>query len=256
MDWFSSLGTASRRGYLFRGSHRSWTCNGSLWTASHARPTFFLSSLFDFGGGIILGDRYGHLSCKLLKHRDYCLGDNLHLCSNLHGPASAQEEAWKVEGKLLGESKKVGVIKDDKDAKKSEDVSGLACADTDPPKICIVVDDESQGAQVVILKEGKLEIGDFIHLINNTFDDEPLELDAEAVTYADGSFYVIGSHGRPRHAEGKAEDKNVARAAATRRIFRITFKPDAVDTGNGKIRVPPESRTSPSSPKSSRDIPR
>jgi hypothetical protein len=56
------------------------------------------------------------------------------------GTASSQEDkAWKVDGKVLGEPPKNG------DGKKSEDVSGLACATTDLPRDCIVVNDETQG---------------------------------------------------------------------------------------------------------------
>src|SRR4051812_28512935 len=68
-------------------------------------------------------------------------------------------DAWKVKEKIFGESKKVGSVKDDDDAKKSEDVSGLACAGTGFPRLCLVVDDESQGAQVVILEDGELKVG-------------------------------------------------------------------------------------------------
>ncbi|WP_416361694.1 DUF3616 domain-containing protein [Mesorhizobium sp. AR02] len=44
--------------------------------------------------------------------------------------------------------------------------------------------------------------GDFVRLIDNSFANKPLELDAEGVAYADGFFYVISSHGRPRHEQG------------------------------------------------------
>ena len=51
-------------------------------------------------------------------------------------------------------------------------------------------------------KNGGLVAGDYIRLISNAFEDALLELDAEGVTYADGVYYVIGSHGRPRHEDG------------------------------------------------------
>jgi hypothetical protein len=153
--------------------------------------------------------------------------------------ASSQEsEPWKVTGKILGESRKTG------DPRKSEDVSGMACAMTDLPRICIIVDDETQGAQVVILKNGELVAGDFIRLISNAFEDALLELDAEGVTYADGVYYVIGSHGRPRHEDGRKEARNVAWAEATRHMFRITLSSGAVDKETGRVNVAPDIKDS------------
>jgi hypothetical protein len=148
--------------------------------------------------------------------------------------ASSQEsKPWKVQRDLLGELKKGKY-------KVSEDVSGLACNRADYPKVCIIADDETQGSQIVILRDGELTAGDFIPLISNTFKNDPLELDAEGVTFADGAFYVIGSHGRPRHEEGKPDDKNIARAEATRQVFRIALPPDAIDMTTGKIKVAPK----------------
>jgi hypothetical protein len=151
-------------------------------------------------------------------------------------------EPWKIDGKLLGQPKDLGGL----DAKQSEDVSGIACATTAGfPRICLVADDETQGTQVVILKDGELVAGDFIRLIDDVHADKPLELDAEGVAYADGSFYVIGSHGRPRHeADAAKEAKNKAKAAASRRVFRIRFAPDAVDLKNGKLAATPDIKAS------------
>jgi hypothetical protein len=155
------------------------------------------------------------------------------------GTASSQtSEPWKVDGRILGEPGKTG------NPGKSEDVSGMACAMTGFPQVCIVVDDETQGAQVVILKNGGLVAGDFIRLISTAFEDDLLELDAEGVTYADGVYYVIGSHGRPRHEDGRKEARNVARAEATRHVFRIAFSPDGVDRETGRIKVAPDIRDS------------
>ncbi len=99
----------------------------------------------------------------------------------------------------------------------------------------MLVDDETQGAQIVVMGDGKLVAGDFIRLIYNSQDGELLELDAEAVAYADGRYYVVGSHGRPRHSDDPGEErKNNARAQATRQIFRIRFDPAAV-TESGRL---------------------
>lgn len=147
-------------------------------------------------------------------------------------PARAQDH-WKVHQKLLGKPKDAQPDTMDK----AKDVSGIACDTTSGfPRVCLLVDDESQGTQVVIVKDGDLVAGPFIRLVYDTWDDKPLELDAEAVAYADGAFYVIGSHGRPRHHEdAKKEAKNRAKAAATRRIFRIRFARDAIDRETGNL---------------------
>ncbi|MDA9414079.1 hypothetical protein XH81_04265 [Bradyrhizobium sp. CCBAU 25360] len=148
-------------------------------------------------------------------------------------PAWAQDH-WKVHQKLLGKPKDVQPDTMDK----AKDVSGIACDTTSGfPRVCLLVDDESQGTQVVIVRDGDLVAGPFIRLMYDTWDDKPLELDAEAVAYADGSFYVIGSHGRPRHhpEDAKKEAKNRAKAAATRRIFRIRFARDAIDRETGNL---------------------
>jgi Protein of unknown function (DUF3616) len=146
--------------------------------------------------------------------------------------AASAQEPWKVEGKLLGEPKGASGFE------KSEDVSGIACDRLSGfPRLCLLADDEAQGAQIVILNEGELIAGDFIKLTNAQFDDKPLELDAEAVAYDDGAFYVVGSHGRPRHDDKnpKKEAKGNAKAEATRQIFRVTLDASSVDMKNGKL---------------------
>jgi hypothetical protein len=154
--------------------------------------------------------------------------------------AAQADKPWKVHEKLLGEPKAL----DTTDAKKSEDVSGIACATSSGfPRLCLVVDDETQGAQIVIVDDGELLAGDFIRLIYDRHDDKLLELDAEGVAYAEGFFYVIGSHGRPRHESGK-EAKNIAKAEASRRVFRIRFAADVSGPKAGKLSTAPEIRSS------------
>jgi hypothetical protein len=143
------------------------------------------------------------------------------------GPMAAQGiNPWKVEGRLAGKPKDEFL-----NSKKSEDVSGIACGtEAGFPRVCLLVDDETQGAQIVVLEDGKLVAGDFVRLIYNTHDGDLLELDAEGVAYGDGSFYVIGSHGRPRHeADATKEAKNEARAKASRYVFRVAFDLNSVD---------------------------
>jgi hypothetical protein len=143
------------------------------------------------------------------------------------------DSAWPVLNRLQGKVK-------DGNPEKADDVSGIACAPGPLPRLCLVVDDETQGAQVVILRDGLLIAGDFIPLIDDVYDRKPLELDAEGVAYADGFFYVVGSHGRAPHADdADKEAKNAARAAASRRIFRIALTPDAVDLATGTLKSAP-----------------
>lgn len=151
--------------------------------------------------------------------------------------APAEPATWSVDGRLWGKPKKNGGYDP------AEDVSGLACApETAGRRTCLLVDDESQGAQIVVLREGGLVAGDLVPLISDTYDGKPVELDAEAVAYADGAFYVTGSHGRARHeVDQKQQAKNVAKAAASRRVFRIHLSPDSVGS-DGRLagRAKPE----------------
>jgi hypothetical protein len=147
-------------------------------------------------------------------------------------PALA-ETPWPVQNRLQGKLK-------GGDPEKAEDVSGIACAPGAFPRLCLAVDDETQGAQVVILQPGLAIAGDFIPLIDDAYDGKPLELDAEGVAYADGFFYVTGSHGRARHEDNAAKEaKNQAKAAATRKLFRIALAADAVDLATGTLRSKP-----------------
>ncbi len=146
--------------------------------------------------------------------------------------ASAQAD-WPVQNRLQGKIK-------DGDREKASDVSGIACAPGDLPRVCLVVDDETQGAQVVILQQDLLIAGDFIPLIEDAFDGKPLELDAEGVATADGFFYVIGSQGRARDEGDAAKEKrNEAQATATRKLFRIKLSPDDVNLSTGALKQQP-----------------
>lgn len=132
------------------------------------------------------------------------------------GAVGGDEETWPVRGKVLG-----------KKNKKSEDLSGIACAAQQGfPRPCLVIDDEIQKAQFVTVNDGEVLAGGAIALIDNTFKDKPLELDGEGVSYADGFYYVIGSHGHPRDADQKLDPiedaaKIAARIAAVSQIMRF-----------------------------------
>jgi hypothetical protein len=141
---------------------------------------------------------------------------------------------WPVKNRLQGKL-------DGGAAEKSADVSGIACTPGPGyPRLCLVADDETQGAQIVILSDGLLVAGDFITLSHDSADGVPLELDAEGVAYADGFFYVIGSHGRGRYEKDPAKAAKIeARAAATRKVFRIALSAEDVDLATGTLKHNP-----------------
>jgi hypothetical protein len=132
------------------------------------------------------------------------------------GLLAKDQGTWAVKGKLLG-----------KPGEKSKDVSGIACAAPQGfPRSCVVVDDNSQAAQFVTVNDGDIIAGDQIPLIDNSFEGKALELDGEGVAYADGFYYVIGSHGHPRDSDHKLDAirdaaKIKARIAAASQIVRF-----------------------------------
>ena len=89
-------------------------------------------------------------------------------------PAAAAE--WRVDPDF---SKK----------KARKDISGAVCG----PSRCIAINDETHFVQEFSLDERRIIPGDRIDLL-----DKGEEIDAEAITYLDGAFYVAGSHGLSR----------------------------------------------------------
>lgn len=145
---------------------------------------------------------------------------------------------WTVEGKLLGKPRDANV----EDSKKSKDISGIACAsDAGFPRSCLVVDDEAQGAQVLMVKERMGEAGAPVHLIDDAVGGKLVELDGEGVGYSEGAFYVIGSHGRPRHEDGSDRNWEDAKTKASRRIFRIRLAPTAGGADQPQAQIVPSS---------------
>ncbi len=131
-------------------------------------------------------------------------------------PLAKDQGSWAVNGKLLG-----------KPGKTSEDASGIACAaPLGFSRACVVIDDNSQAAQFVTVNDGNIVAGASIPLIDNSFEGKALELDGEGVAYADGFYYVIGSHGHPRDSDHKLDSvrdaaKIAARIAAASQIVRF-----------------------------------
>jgi len=151
-------------------------------------------------------------------------------------PAREDDDGvWPVYGKLLG-----------KKGRNSKDVSGIACARPQGfPRSCVVIDDNVQHAQFVTVEDGKIIAGDIIRLIDNNYKRDALELDGEGVAYADGFYYVIGSHGHPRDSDNEVDPKRdaaeiTARIAASSQIVR--FRADGASAATpvertGKLRA-------------------
>jgi len=148
---------------------------------------------------------------------------------------AAADEAWPVHNRLIG-----------KDGSKSKDVSGIACTTAQGfPRSCLVIDDNVQDAQFVRMVDGELVAGSTVQLIDNTFDGEPLELDGEAVAFAEGRYYVMGSHGHPRDKKGRLDPKLdaaeiKARIAASCQVVR--FRTSGEDGNASEIERTPRLR--------------
>lgn len=128
------------------------------------------------------------------------------------GPVIAQPASvFPITGPTIGETKRNGSIE------RAKDFSGIACIESSGfPRHCLLVDDEAQSAQFAVLQENSIAMGPAVRLTSDSFNGKPTEFDAEGVAYADGAFYVIGSHGHPRdkdNTEDRPEDKEKFDAA-------------------------------------------
>ncbi len=95
------------------------------------------------------------------------------------------------------------------------------------------------------LSDGEITAGRLIPLIDDRFDGNPVELDGEGVAFADNFFYVIGSHGRPRHDkdatdQAKEEARVAAGLAACSKLIRLKFNPATGEIAHQPA-VPPSS---------------
>ena len=112
---------------------------------------------------------------------------------------------------------------------KSEDarmnLSGAACVPTTPKfKSCLIANDEKKYAQFFSINGTTLKPRKRRLIL---LSDEKKDPDAEGVAYADGFFYVTGSHGRSRHGDSD-NDSSYA-------VFRIP-----VDSTTGAPKFEPD----------------
>jgi hypothetical protein len=111
----------------------------------------------------------------------------------------------------------------EKDAKKDElrdqprmNLSGAACAPTTPPfSVCLMVNDEKKYAQFFSIEGRKISPKKKELIRLSDADKDP---DGEGAAYADGFFYVAGSHGRKRHNPDNLNDTSYA-------VFRFPVDP-------------------------------
>lgn len=101
-------------------------------------------------------------------------------------------------------------------------LSGAACAPTRPRfAACLIVNDEKKYAQFFAMKDRTLAPGAVIRLVGKDVKGDP---DAEGAAFADRFFYVIGSHGRPRHGDGEGRSRFVVLRFPVDARGRPTFK--------------------------------
>lgn len=169
---------------------------------------------------------------NFLKTRALILASIFILVAGSTPPAIAKDtEAWLIKGRLFG-----------KDGKKSTNVSGIACSTTQGfPRSCLLIDDNLQSAQIVTVRNGTIIAGGMIRLISNKYKGERLELDGEGIAYADGYYYVMGSHGHPRDSKHSLDpirdaDKVRAKIAASSQIVRVAAHATAI-TATGELRT-------------------
>lgn len=102
-------------------------------------------------------------------------------------------------------------------------LSGAACVPTTPKfRSCLIANDEKKYAQFFSINGTTLKPRKLIRL-----SDEKKDPDAEGVAYADGFFYVTGSHGRSRHGDSDNDSSYVVfRFPVTPSTGLPKFKPD------------------------------
>ena len=120
--------------------------------------------------------------------------------------------------------------------KKSEEartnLSGAACVPTEPPfSSCLIVNDQKKYAQFFVIEGATIVPGAVIRLAGEEIEGDP---DAEGAAYADGFFYVVGSHGRSRHGD---KDNNSSYPCSAFRSTRTTGRPPFEPTDDEVVGV-------------------
>lgn len=111
-----------------------------------------------------------------------------------------------------------------KDKKAKRNLSGAACADDRAEKAwCLVVNDETGFAQFFSIADRELVPTGPIRLLQPAVGEDRAEIDAEAVAYNDGYYYVTGSHGLSRK-KGKFRRPHFM-------IFRFPVDPETGQPG-------------------------
>ncbi len=119
---------------------------------------------------------------------------------------------WKVQPKF------------EKSDEARTNLSGAACVPTEPQFVsCLIVNDQKKYAQFFAIERATIVPGAVIRLMDEEADGDP---DAEGAAYADGFFYVVGSHGRSRHGDQDDDSSYVVfRFPVDRETGRPPFEP-------------------------------
>jgi hypothetical protein len=112
-------------------------------------------------------------------------------------PALAPTKTWAVDGDFAKRA-----ADEPSYTRARMNLSGAACAPTRPRLTsCLIISDEKKYAQFFSIQKRTLRPGTLIQLTGKDVKGDP---DAEGAAFADGFFYVIGSHGRARHRDQEA----------------------------------------------------
>jgi Protein of unknown function (DUF3616) len=149
-------------------------------------------------------------------------------------PALANDDAmivraWTLSGEFKGKFDSDNTLR----KKAGEDLSGAACTTMAlKAPLCVGVDDEMQGLNLLSLDNGRIAVGPFVRLADPSTgagkDRRYAELDLEGVAYDPSTrhFYAVGSHGAARNPDGKPPEERAARFAAASWLFRIPVRAD------------------------------
>jgi hypothetical protein len=124
-------------------------------------------------------------------------------------PAIAPTASWRIEPPLTN-------------SKEAENISGIACSAAPKPACVLVSDEQKKGRYLrwASLGDQRLQPGEILPLFADTEGNDN-EADTEAAAYADGFFYVIGSHGVAKKKGEYQRDRNW--------LFRFTANASRAD---------------------------